>query len=324
MSDVSEFVSALSSEEPTQAMSTFIFADLAGYTALTEAHGDESAADVAAQFCEDVRSLLNEYSAEEIKTIGDALLLRVPKAGPAVHLAARLASELGVGHRSLGVRVGMHTGTAVRRGEDWFGGAVNLASRVADVARAGEVLLTESTEQAARGSVDPSQVHPRGPRRFKNVGEPVEVFALVLDGGSTDRLPIDPVCRMAIDPEQAQERSVYGGVEYHFCSAACAHAFSSDPRRYIRRRSSREVIRVSDQARERAVARLASAYGKGRIDQEQLEERTERAWSAQTRGDLHAVSHDLRRRRRSWIRAMFRRLRRRLPGRLGGARKRPR
>lgn len=319
-----ELASGSSAEKPTQATGTFIFADLAGYTALTEAHGDESAADVAAQFCEDVRGLLNEYSAEEIKTIGDALLLRVPKAGPAVHLAARLASELGVGHRSLGVRVGMHTGTAVRRGEDWFGGAVNLASRVADVARAGEVLFTESTEQAARGSVDPGQVRSRGARRFKNVGDPVEVFALVLDGGSVGRLPIDPVCRMAIDPEQAQELSVYGGVEYHFCSPACAHAFSSDPRRYTRRRSSREVLRVSDQARERAVARLARSYSKGRIDQDQLEERTERAWSAETRGDLHAVLHDLPRRRRSWIRGMFRRLRRRLPSKLGGARKRRR
>ncbi len=99
---------------------TFVFADLAGYTALTEAHGDEHAADVAEAFCERMRALLSDYDAQEVKTIGDALLVRVPDAAQAIHPAARLVSDSGVKDRSLGVRVGMHTGTAVQRGEDWF------------------------------------------------------------------------------------------------------------------------------------------------------------------------------------------------------------
>ena len=55
---------------------TFVFADLAGYTALTEAHGDEHAADAAAEFCGAVRVLLPEHNTEEVKAIGDARLLR--------------------------------------------------------------------------------------------------------------------------------------------------------------------------------------------------------------------------------------------------------
>ena len=119
-----------------------MLADLVGYTALTEAMGDESAADVAANFMRVVRALLRDYDAEEIKTIGDALLVRVPDPGAAIHLAARIESEFGSSHESLGVRAGLHTGSAVQRGSDWFGSGVNLAARVAELAASGEVLMT--------------------------------------------------------------------------------------------------------------------------------------------------------------------------------------
>lgn len=116
---------------------TFLFADLAGYTALTEAHGDEEAADAAEEFCEAVRVLLPEYEAQEVKAIGDALLVRIPDPTHAARLAARIVTDYGTRHRALGIRVGVHTGTAVRRGDDWFGSAVNLASRVADLGMPG-------------------------------------------------------------------------------------------------------------------------------------------------------------------------------------------
>src|SRR5207248_4586217 len=55
---------------------TFLFADLAGFTALSEAHGDREAANVAAEFATAVRPLLPSRRAQEIKTIGDALMIR--------------------------------------------------------------------------------------------------------------------------------------------------------------------------------------------------------------------------------------------------------
>jgi YHS domain-containing protein len=54
------------------AVQTFLFADLSGFTALTEAHGDEQAADLVARFCVAVRQLLDEHRAHEVKTIGHA------------------------------------------------------------------------------------------------------------------------------------------------------------------------------------------------------------------------------------------------------------
>ena len=282
--------------------STFVFADLAGYTALTEAHGDERAADVAAAFCEELRALLGDYGAEEIKAVGDALIVRVPDAGQALALATRIVGDFDARDRALGVRVGMHTGTAVRRGDDWFGAAVNVASRIADLAHAGEVIVSAATRDAAASRALAGELRSRGQRSLKHVPEPMEVFALVR-AGVDDRheLPVDPVCRITVDPAASDETIVWRGVEYHFCSSVCAQAFRETPTRYVRRPASRALVLVSDEARENTAQRLARAYAKGRIDSGELEQRIESAWSARTRADLKAVTHYLPRRRRRGV-----------------------
>ncbi len=179
-----------------------------------------------------MRPLLDDYDAEEIKAIGDALLIRVPDAGDAVRLAARIVADSGARHRSLGVRVGMHTGTAVRRDGDWFGAGVNLASRVAAAAGSGEVLMTAATREAAGAALAAGHVRKLGSRRFRNISRPVEIATLVLGAAGAQRLPIDPVCRMAVDPAQSRERAMHRGVEYHFCSPTCRAAFTREPARY--------------------------------------------------------------------------------------------
>jgi len=109
---------------------TFLFADLAGFTALTEAHGDEEAADLAAEFFDCVRDLLPEYGGEEVKTIGDAVMLRCERPDAAVELGLRIVDEVRKRDHFPVVRVGMHTGPATERSNDWFGAAVNVAARV--------------------------------------------------------------------------------------------------------------------------------------------------------------------------------------------------
>ena len=278
--------------------STFVFADLAGYTALTEAHGDERAADVAATFCEELRALLDDYGAEEIKTLGDALIVRVSDAGQALHLAARIVWDFGARDRTLSVRVGMHTG-AVHRGSDWYGSAVNVASRIADLAHPGEVIVSAATRDAAVSSPLVDQLRSQGRRSLKHVPEPMEVFALIGQVGAGPRgLPVDPVCLMTVDPAASDQKTVWRGVEYHFCSAACAEAFRTAPTHYVRRSDSRALVLVSDEAREQAARQLARAYAKGRLDGGELEQRMEGAWAARTRADLRAITHDLPRRRR--------------------------
>jgi adenylate cyclase len=277
---------------------TFAFADLAGFTALTEAHGDDAGAAVAADFERRVREVLAGHDAEEVKSIGDAVMLRAADPGTAVALARRLVAEVGGRPGVLGVRVGMHTGPAVRRDGDWFGAAVNLAARVASVAVAGEVLMTRETRAAAAAALDGLELRPLGPRRFKNVAEPVELFALRAPAEAVDELAADPVCRIVLGHEQAVVTLVHRGAEQRFCSQACAARFAAAPERYLGRGADRLDLRVSDAARERVALRLGRAYRGGRMEADELEARLARTYAAAVRADLAAVTRDLPRRRR--------------------------
>lgn len=210
---------------------TFLFADLAGYTALTDAHGDELAADTAAAFRATAHELLTGTDGEEVKALGDGLMLRLPNAGSAVRLGSRLVSDT-AGHRALGVRVGMHTGPAIRREGDWFGSTVNIAARIAELAGAGEVLLSDATRAAAEVDLHGVVLDFRGSERLRHLAQPVELYSVRLDQDA--RLAIDPVCHMAVDPARAAAVRKHAGAERYFCSDACAQAFEADPLRYVR------------------------------------------------------------------------------------------
>jgi adenylate cyclase len=123
----------------------------------------------------------------------------------------------------------MHSGPAVRRGADWFGTTINVAARVAALAKAGEILVTAATREAAEPGLCGTVLDPRGSVQLRHVAEPIELCAVRLDDPS---LPIDPVCHMAFDPARAVTSRDHRGVEHRFCSHACADAFDRDPERY--------------------------------------------------------------------------------------------
>lgn len=211
---------------------TFLFADLSGFTALTEVHGDEHAADLAGEFGASVRDLLSEHGAEQIKSIGDAVMLRCDRAGASIELGVRIVNEVGRQPGFPVVRVGMHTGPAAEREGDWFGATVNLAARISAEAGGNEVLLSEATRDAATDLRGVS-LRERGRRTMRNVAEPVLLFEALVEGvRSNEGLPIDPVCRMAVDPENAAGTLRHDGVEYCFCSLECAQTFAQHPERY--------------------------------------------------------------------------------------------
>jgi adenylate cyclase len=214
-----------------QAHHTFLFADLAGFTALTEAHGDEAAAGLAEEFSALVSELLPP-GGEQVKSIGDAVMLRVPDARDAIALALEIVDQVRRRERFPVVRVGMHTGPGVERSGDWFGAAVNVAARISAAALGDEVLLSEATLRAA-GQLADMEVESRGQARFRNVADPVRLYRALRSGGRHEDLAIDPVCHMTVAPERAAGRLLHDGHEYSFCSLECAGAFARDPGRYV-------------------------------------------------------------------------------------------
>jgi adenylate cyclase len=214
--------------------STFLFADIAGYTALTEAHGDEEAADLARDFCGAVTMLVAADDGEVVKTIGDAVMVRHPAPADAVALGLRIADDVMAGHGFPTVRVGLHHGPALEREGDWFGATVNLAARVAGLAGGGEVLVTRTVVEAV-GDVEGVTFESRGESLVRNVTAPVAVFAASRENRSAGERHLDPVCRMVVAEGREAGRLRHDETEYRFCSQECLRRFLDAPDAYTRR-----------------------------------------------------------------------------------------
>jgi adenylate cyclase len=145
------------------------FADLAGYTRLTEEAGELEAVDAVERFVEAVESTLPE-DCRIVKTIGDEAMI--------VGSDASALADWAVGFQRLYTerpqpRIAVHHGVALYRDGDYYGRAINIASRVAARAAAGEVLVT-------RPVVDHSGAHLEferlGEVRLKGFSDATEIF----------------------------------------------------------------------------------------------------------------------------------------------------
>jgi class 3 adenylate cyclase len=166
---------------------TFLFTDLVGFTTLAAERGDDHAAEVAIELHRRVRPLLSSHRAEEVKTLGDGLMLRCEDPALALQLGVRIVRDLEELDGFPPLRVGIHTGPAAHRAGDWYGTTVNVAARLCGAAGGGEVLASEATCQAAgrrpRLRLDDLRLH-----WLKNVTEPVHARVVSLQPCRLKRL----------------------------------------------------------------------------------------------------------------------------------------
>jgi adenylate cyclase len=149
---------------------TIAFADLAGYTRLTEEAGEEEALDVVEDFVQRVEETLPD-DARVIKTIGDEVMVVGVDATRIVDWAVAFQA-LNAGRRPL-PRIGIHCGEALYRDGDYYGRAVNLASRVGARAAGGEVLVTRPVVDAAARHL---AFEPIGQVKLKGFREATDLF----------------------------------------------------------------------------------------------------------------------------------------------------
>jgi adenylate cyclase len=146
---------------------TFLFADLVDFTRFAARCGDERAADLAVGFHARVRALASALGCETVSTQGDAVLVRSDDVEQALALGAAIVRLSAAGALPQ-VRVGVDTGSASRRGDDWFGTTVNTASRVTAAAGSGEVVLSERSRDAS-AAAHCAIVRRLGHRRLKGL-----------------------------------------------------------------------------------------------------------------------------------------------------------
>jgi adenylate cyclase len=146
------------------------FADLAGYTRLTEEEGEEEAVDAVERFIEDVEVTLPD-DARVIKTIGDEVMIVGSDAAGLVDWA--VGFQRLVADRRPVPRIGMHYGPTLYRDGDYYGREVNLAARVAARAAGGEVLVTRPVVELAGAHLEFERI---GEVRLKGFDEATELF----------------------------------------------------------------------------------------------------------------------------------------------------
>jgi adenylate cyclase len=148
---------------------TIAFADLAGYTRLTEEQGEEEAVSAVERFVEAVEHTLPD-DARIIKTIGDEVMIVSPDSASLVDWAVGFQELITDRPRP---RIGMHSGEALYRDGDYYGRSVNIASRVAARSAGGEVLVTRPVVESAGSHLEFERI---GEVKLKGFRESTELF----------------------------------------------------------------------------------------------------------------------------------------------------
>ena len=124
------------------------FLDITGYTRLTQERGDAAAADLAERLARLVQRASVKYGGRPVKWLGDGVMFFFPNPGPGV--VAALEMVAGVVEAGLPpAHVGLHAGPVIFQDGDYYGQTVNVASRIAEYARQGEVLVSQEMVDAS-------------------------------------------------------------------------------------------------------------------------------------------------------------------------------
>ncbi|HZQ76099.1 MAG TPA: AAA family ATPase [Acidimicrobiia bacterium] len=190
--------------ERSSAMVTLLFTDLVASTELLARLGDDAAEEVRRAHFSLLRQAIAETGGEEVKSLGDGLMVVFGSAVDALRCAVAIQRAVerhnaaGAGPE-LALRVGVHAGEPLRDGADFHGESVVTASRLCNEADGGQILASELVAGLV-GSRGGFRFRPAGRVPLKGLPEPVA--AVTVDWRSSKRSPagIVPTARLAAGP----------------------------------------------------------------------------------------------------------------------------
>jgi DNA-binding NarL/FixJ family response regulator/class 3 adenylate cyclase len=151
---------------------TILFTDLVGSASLFERHGDEAADALRREHFELLRRAVAEHGGREVKSTGDGLMVAFPSAVSAVRCAAEMQRATAAADGDLELRVGLEAGEPLSEGDDLYGTPVIVASRLCDVAGAGEILASDVVCKIAGPRIS-ELIQPVGTLKLRGTGERV-------------------------------------------------------------------------------------------------------------------------------------------------------
>jgi len=168
---------------PPRQMETAVFADLTGYTQLTEESGDDVAAEVAVTFSQLASEMAVRYRGNVVKLLGDGVFLQFRDPDDAEMASLEMVES--TDSRGLpAAHIGVNAGPMLYDEGDYFGRTVNIAARIASQAGSGQVYVGEPVVGIVSGNG--FRLEEVGEFDLKGIATPVRVFRAVrIEGGST-------------------------------------------------------------------------------------------------------------------------------------------
>jgi adenylate cyclase len=154
------------------------FADLVGYTALTQQLSGEELERMIARFEAVTRDTIAAAGGRVVKSLGDAVLFAAPDAPSGIRIGRALAAALAADGVLPPARIGLDVGPVVQRDGDIFGAPVNRAHRIVQVAPSRQLVVSPDVrDELAAAGVHDVELRPIGTRPLKDVG-PTELWVV--------------------------------------------------------------------------------------------------------------------------------------------------
>ncbi len=211
---------------------TFAFVDISGFTALTEAEGDERAVRVLAVFRSTLRVICSRRAVRIAKWLGDGAMLVSVESKPLVAATLEMKFAAESAPEPINIKCGITIGDVILlEGDDYIGHAVNVAARLCDLAVGNEVLaLSEVVSELPSWG----EVQSRDEMSVRGLEHPLQVVRLGLRDAGRDAVA-DPVCGIPLTEETAFERRRdANGATLLFCSDSCLETWVERPATFVR------------------------------------------------------------------------------------------
>ena len=201
-----------------------LMADLSGFTAMTEIHGPEAAAEMIETYTALVKKSLRGESFM-LERVGDQVVVISPDPDDLAETALALFDISENENHFLAIHAGMHYGIVLDLDGHYYGSAVNLTSRIAAKARKGKILCSKDFVDALSNTAAFRYAY-HGSVNFKNIFESKEIVELLpIKSNSQAGKNLCPVCHMRLDATEISFSYRQDDHWFYFCSEECKMVF---------------------------------------------------------------------------------------------------
>jgi len=183
--DVHRKIEKLMGMYPDRALAAIMITDIVGFSKEMEDNEERTYSKLLIHN-EMIRKNIKKNKGEEIKTIGDAFLVRFKSAVDAVKAGINIQNQFlkyNNDRKSVDqilVRIGIHIGDILIKDNDVFGNGINIASKIEPLAEPGGICISADAYNVVKNSID-IKVLSLGRKELKNIEDPPEIFKILIE-----------------------------------------------------------------------------------------------------------------------------------------------